>query len=105
MEGTRITVTASPEDSGARLDAFIGWNTDELSRSYAVKLIEKGRVSVNGKTAALGDRADPEQDRILVDGKPLSVTERKRYILLNGRELGRCRLYFEEEAALGGQTE
>ena len=26
-------------------------------------------------------------------------------ILLNGRELGRCRLYFEEEAALGGRTE
>ena len=26
-------------------------------------------------------------------------------VTLNGRELGRCRLYFEEEAALGGRTE
>lgn len=54
-----------------------------MSRRVAEAAIEEGRVSVNGKTAALGDRADPEQDRILVDGKPLSVTERKRYILLN----------------------
>lgn len=44
-----LTVTASPEDAGSRLDAFIGYNTDELSRSYAVRLIEKGLVSVNGK--------------------------------------------------------
>ena len=43
-----LTVTASPEDAGSRLDAFIGYNTDELSRSYAVRLIEKGMVSVNG---------------------------------------------------------
>ena len=46
-----ITLTVSEEDAGARLDAFIGWNTDELSRSYAVRLIEKGRVSVNGRAA------------------------------------------------------
>lgn len=43
-----LTVTATPEDAGSRLDAFIGCNTDELSRSYAVRLIEKGLVSVNG---------------------------------------------------------
>ena len=46
-----LTVTATPEDAGSRLDAFIGCNTDELSRSYAVRLIEKGLVSVNGSPA------------------------------------------------------
>ena len=48
MEDTKIAVTVPLEDDGARLDAFIGWNTDELSRSYAVRLIEKGLVSVGG---------------------------------------------------------
>lgn len=44
-----LTVTAAPEDTGVRLDAFIGYNTDELSRSYAVRLIEQGMVEVNGR--------------------------------------------------------
>ena len=43
-----INVTAGRDDEGIRLDAFIGYNTDELSRSYAVRLIEQGKVSVNG---------------------------------------------------------
>ncbi len=48
MEDNKLLVTASDEDAGLRLDAFIGCNTDELSRSYAVKLIEKGHVRING---------------------------------------------------------
>ena len=44
-----INIIAQNEDNGIRLDAFIGYNTDELSRSYAVRLIEQGKVSVNGK--------------------------------------------------------
>ena len=43
MSDYTLTVTASAEDVGSRLDAFIGYNTDELSRSYAVRLIEKVR--------------------------------------------------------------
>ena len=30
MSEYRLTVTASAEDAGTRLDAFIGYNTDEL---------------------------------------------------------------------------
>jgi len=67
MEDTRITVTVSPEDAGARLDAFIGWNTDELSRSYAVKLIEKGLVSVNGSPAASKKQPLNEGDVVSID--------------------------------------
>ena len=48
MENCKLTLTAGTEDVGARLDAFIGYNTDELSRSYAVKLIEQGLVCVDG---------------------------------------------------------
>lgn len=41
------------------------------SRRAAEKLLQEGRITVNGKFAALGQSADPEKDKILVDGKPL----------------------------------
>lgn len=54
------------------------------SRRTAESWIEAGRVSVNGVTAALGDRADPERDDIRVDGKPLRRESDKRtYLMLN----------------------
>ena len=67
MSDFRLTVTASPEDAGTRLDAFIGYNTDELSRSYAVKLIEKGRVSVNGKGVTSKKLAVSAGDIVTID--------------------------------------
>lgn len=66
-EGGVIVLCAGPEDAGARLDAFIGWNTDELSRSYAVRLIEKGRVTVNGKPAKSKKQTIASGDEITVD--------------------------------------
>lgn len=53
-----------------------------MSRRAAEKLIEQGRVSLNGRIAALGDRAEPE-DCVLVDGEPLASPEGKTYIMLN----------------------
>ena len=67
MSDCILTVKASAEDAGERLDAFIGYNTDELSRSYAVKLIEKGRVSVNGHTVTSKKRAVSEGDTVTID--------------------------------------
>ncbi|MDY6084471.1 MAG: pseudouridine synthase [Dialister sp.] len=53
------------------------------SRRKAEELIKVGKVRVNGKTVTfLGTEADPETDRILVEGKPLRE-ERKVYYLLN----------------------
>ena len=53
------------------------------SRRAAEKLILQGRVKVNGITANLGDKADPEQDEICVDGKRLEHEPEKVYIILN----------------------
>ena len=39
------------------------------SRRACEKLIEEGRVKVNGKVIHLGDKADPAKDTITVDGK------------------------------------
>ncbi len=53
------------------------------SRRTAEAWIQEGRVTVNGTPARLGDTADPEQDRILVDGKPIPQEQSPVYILLN----------------------
>jgi 23S rRNA pseudouridine2605 synthase len=53
------------------------------SRRGLEKWIEEGRVEVNGKIAKLGDRVE-EEDRIFVDGKPLTQKkQRHRYLLYN----------------------
>ena len=53
------------------------------SRRTAETWIQQGRVMVNGIPAQLGDTADPEQDEILLDGKPLPQGQEPVYILLN----------------------
>ncbi len=53
------------------------------SRRQAEKWIEDGRVRVNGLGVSLGDSADPDYDRIEVDGKPIQVEVEKYCILLN----------------------
>ena len=53
------------------------------SRRAAEDYINAGRITVNGKRAELGQRADPERDTILVDGKPLGQREEPVYLLLN----------------------
>lgn len=53
------------------------------SRRKAEELILQGRVTCNGRVAALGDRADPETDDILVDGKSLPSPEKPVYIMLH----------------------
>lgn len=53
------------------------------SRRTAETWIEAGRVTVNGAAVALGQSADPDTDEILVDGKPLTFVEQKRYLMLN----------------------
>ena len=54
-----------------------------MSRRAAEELIAAGKVSVNGVTASLGDKAEAETDKILVDGKALPSAGEKIYIMLN----------------------
>ncbi len=54
-----------------------------MSRRTAEEYISAGRVSLNGRTAVLGDKADAGKDRILVDGRELPSTGEKVYIMLN----------------------
>ena len=40
-------------------------------------------MTVNGRPAGLGDRADPDTDQIRVDGRPLPRTGARTYLMLN----------------------
>jgi 23S rRNA pseudouridine2605 synthase len=47
------------------------------SRRAAEKLIEDGRVRVDGKTATIGMKVDPARQRITVGNRPVKVKERR----------------------------
>ncbi len=48
----KITLQVEPEDVGQRLDLFISNTCDDLSRSAAQNLLDKGMVKVNGAPKA-----------------------------------------------------
>jgi 23S rRNA pseudouridine2605 synthase len=53
------------------------------SRRKCEQLIAEGRVSVNGKPAKLGDKADAEKDDIRVDFERVNKPEAKKYYVVN----------------------
>lgn len=54
------------------------------SRRTCEAIIEQGRVKVNGKVIALGEKADPDTDTIVVDGQKLSFKRiEKKYYVVN----------------------
>ena len=53
------------------------------SRREAEKMILSGLVTVDGVPASLGDTADPLENRIEVDGKPLPGNGPRIYLMLN----------------------
>jgi len=53
------------------------------SRRKAEEYIEAGLVKVNGVVAKLGDKADPEKDKVEVDGKVLQERAEMLYYLIN----------------------
>ncbi len=53
------------------------------SRRRCEEMISSGLVKVNGKVVTeLGTKVDPGRDKIVVAGEPLSLSLRKRYILM-----------------------
>jgi len=55
-----------------------------MSRRAAESAIEAGDVAVNGRTATLGDKIDPERDTVTYQGKPVRARRKDyTYLMLN----------------------
>ena len=65
-----------------RLQKFMA-DCGVASRRKAEELIADGRVRVNGKTASIGDKIDPKNDTVSVNGKKLTQNKNYVYIMLN----------------------
>ena len=53
------------------------------SRRKAEELIAAGLVTINGRVASLGDRADPAVDSVKIEGRRVPPPVPDRYVLLN----------------------
>lgn len=74
-------MSANHPNQGIRLNKLLS-DAGISSRRTADKIIEEGRVTVNGrKVFELGVRVDPAHDKVLVDGKPIKPVAQKIYIL------------------------
>ena len=51
-----LTLQPNKEDAGTRIDAWLAANVEELTRSAAVRLIEEGRVTRDGKPLVKKDK-------------------------------------------------
>lgn len=69
------------ENTGKRLNKFIA-DSGYCSRREADRLIEEGRVQVDGRTGSLGDRV-LDGMTVIVDGHRLSGRGARVYIILN----------------------
>jgi len=72
-----------PDRAGAeRLQKLIA-AAGVCSRRRAEELLRQGRVRLNGRTASLGERANPDQDQISIDGCPLNPRPASLTLLLH----------------------
>ena len=95
----RTSLTAASEDRGVRLDSFLAGRVPELTRSAAARLIETGRVTVAGRTAAKSCRLeggelveaelpDPEPTQALPQDIPLDVVYEDADVIVVNKPAG-----------------
>ncbi|MGN1043991.1 MAG: pseudouridine synthase [Acutalibacteraceae bacterium] len=58
------------------------------SRRKCQKIIEEGRVKLNGKPAKLGDRVNVLEDSVFLDGKKLELNNSERYYIMLNKPRG-----------------
>lgn len=63
-----------------RLNKFIS-DSGRASRRGADKLIEEGRVRINGRKAKVGDQVE-RGDKVLVDGAPIQAASAQSYVYI-----------------------
>lgn len=95
----QLTLTATSEDRGARIDAWLAAHMEGLTRSAAAKLLESGGVAVNGASAAKNYRLTggetvevtrPEAEEITVEPQdiPLDVVYEDQDVIVVNKPVG-----------------
>ena len=67
---------------GVRVNRFLA-ERGVASRRAADRMVEEGRIAINGVTAKLGMIIDPAKDAVSVDGRPVPPPVRRRTLMLN----------------------
>ena len=94
---TKLTLTA--ECSGERLDAFLAANVEDLTRSAAQKLLEKGAVTIAGRAAKKNEKTapgmvievelpDPEPIDVVPQNIPLDVVYEDNDVIVINKPVG-----------------
>ena len=52
------------------------------SRRAAEQIIREGRVKVNGHPVGLGDKMDPNVDKVSIDGKSVRIVRKRQYVYI-----------------------
>lgn len=92
-------LTLTVEQAGQRADQFLAQTVDTLTRSGAQKLLEQGRVTVNGKAAkkntkfSAGDTVivqlpEPEPVEVLPQNIPLDVVYEDQDVIVVNKPVG-----------------
>lgn len=76
-----VMVSSEDEDKGVRLNKYIS-DSGVASRRAADRMIEEGRVTIDGRKAVLGDRVLPGAD-VRVDGESISPEEEDIVLAFN----------------------
>ena len=93
-----LSLTVRAEDVGQRLDAYVASVTD-LTRSAAVRLIEEGQITVNGKAPNKKEKVkagdcvavslpEPEPDEAVPQNIPLDIIYEDEDILVVNKPCG-----------------
>ena len=94
---TKLTLTA--EAGGERLDAFLAGRVEDLTRSAAQKLLEKGAVTIAGRPAKKNEKTtpgmtveielpDPEPIDVLPQNIPLDVVYEDADVIVINKPVG-----------------
>ena len=99
MSSDVLFITADESQNGMRIDKLISLCGNDISRSMAVKLIEKGQVTVNGKPVnkscviTEGDEItavipEPEVLEVKAENIPLEIVYEDDYLLVVNKPTG-----------------
>ena len=94
---TKLTLTA--DTAGERLDAFLARSVEDLSRSAAQKLLEKGAVTLSGRPAKKNEKTaegmtvevelpDPEPIDVVPQNIPLDVVYEDADVIVINKPVG-----------------